>query len=224
MNTMKRIVLVVVILVSAVALFATDFFWDGLSDVARYDLADAYKNVAERFAELGDDVSAKAFRDMAQTIYPGIETARRPRDTATTTKVPVAAPMLDPGAEEAVVYYWKKLARGVFNENVSLINTVIADRIYVPLYEEGLDRESVNRDLVWFFENYDTTVAAPETVFEYETIRVVPLDNGYWRLDVEVADEYVNVLAMEITFWGKSQGYYFRQFPEGWRLAAIGIN
>ncbi len=76
-------------------------------------------------------------------------------------------------------------------------------------------------ELEWFFSEYDLTGIAPYDVFDMEGIQKRPLDNGYWRLDVETQPGYENAVP-EVTFWSGKMGFYFRRFPEGWRLAAIG--
>jgi hypothetical protein len=221
---MKRTVFVfLALVVLAGAVGATGNFWDGMSDARRYDLADAYAKVADRYEEVGEKAKADDFRAMAQNIYPGYQTAQRPEGTPVTQPAPVrpAAPAPDPAGAEAARYYFAKLLRGVFSENLSLTLSVLADTLYVPYYDRGLTKDDVAGELEWFFDTYDATSIAPSDVFLLDSIVVVPLENGYWRLEVEVADPYVDALP-DVTFWSARQGYYFRRYPEGWRLAAIG--
>ena len=79
----------------------------------------------------------------------------------------------------------------------------------------------VNSELEWFFSEYDVSSVAPDDIFRMSTMQVIPLDNGYWRLDIQIWSEYADAIP-EVTFWAEKMGFYFRKFPEGWRLAAIG--
>ena len=220
---MKRvIVLVAALMTTAVLIGASELFYGDLTDAQRYDLADAYDKVADRFDELGQPEKAADFRSMVEVIFPGFGSAQRPAVEAEPVRPQrPEKPAPDPAGADASRYYFDKLLRGVFNENLSLTMSVMADTLYLPLYDSGLDRETVAEEVRWLFDEYDLMSIAPGTVFDLDGVEVTPLDNGYWRLDVETRPEYDNVLPM-VTFWSEKMGFYFRKYPEGWRLAAIG--
>ena len=220
---MNRIaVFIAVLMVSSMMLGASELFFGDLTDAQRYDLADAYDKVADRFDELDEPEKAADFRAMVDVIFPGFAQAGRPAETQQPVRPQRperTAP--DPAGGDASYYYFNKLLRGVFNENLSLTMSVMSDTLYLPLYDSGIDRQDVAEEVRWFFDEYDLMSISPDDVFLMEGIQVTPLDNGYWRLDVEVRPEYENALPT-VTFWSKKMGFYFRKFAEGWRLAAIG--
>jgi hypothetical protein len=220
---MKRMVVVfIVLLYVSLSASAADTFYSGLSNAQRYDLADAYNRVADRYVELNDMKKADGFRAMVQVIYPDFGKAERPAPAVETRPAkPPVKQAVDSSGGDASLYYFNKLLRGVFDENISLTLSAVAETLYLPLFDAGIDKAAAAADLKWFFEEYDIKTMAPSDVFRMETIIVTPLDNGYWRLDVRVMPEYADALP-EITFWGEKMGFYFRKFPEGWRLAAIG--
>ncbi len=220
---MKRAaILLFIFLAFTITVSASELFFDDLSDAQRYDLADAYDRVADRFDELDDTKRAESFRSMVQIIFPGFGRVERPvqaEEPARTQRPEQTAP--DPAGGDASFYYFNKLLRGIFNENISLTLSVIADTLYLPLFDAGVDKAMVASELEWFFSEYDVTSVAPDDVFRMTTMQVIPLDNGYWRLDIQTWPEYADVIP-EVTFWAEKMGFYFRKFPEGWRLAAIG--
>jgi len=219
---MKRIIALLIVSIALVALGSEELFFDGLNDAQRYDLADAYNRVADRYAELDDAERAAAFRAMVGMIYPGFESAARPETPAEPVVVrPPETPATDPAGGDASFYYFNKLLRGVFNENVSLTVSVIAETLYLPLYDSGIDRAVVSSELEWFFDTYEVDRVVPDDVFDMRSIAVTPLDNGYWRLDVNTWPDFADAVP-EVTFWSRKMGFYFRKYPEGWRLAAIG--
>lgn len=220
---MKRVaVLTTLIFAVAMALGASEPFFDALSDAQRYDLADAYDRVADRYDELADPQKSDAFRAMVQIIYPGFGEVERPEESpepARPQRPESVKP--DPAGEAASRYYFSKLLRGIFNENTSLTLSVVAETLYLPLYDSGVDKPTIAADLEWFFKNYNVTTMSPDDIFKMDGIITTPLDNGYWRLDVETQEEFADALPT-VTFWAEKMGFYFRKFPEGWRLAAIG--
>lgn len=220
---MKRTAILLALAFSAVlALGAAEPVFDDLSEAQRYDLAHAYNLVADKFDDLEDPSRAEGYRQMTQVIYPGYGEAARPEDDSDTASPvrPEKQPP-DPAGGDASMYYFNKILRGIFNENVSLTTSVLADTIFLPLFDQGIDKALAASELEWFFSEYDVTGFAPQDVFRMEDITVTPLDNGYWRLDVETQRGYEHAVP-EVTFWSGKMGFYFRKFAEGWRLAAIG--
>lgn len=220
---MKRaVVLLSILIILTFSLSAAENFYDNLSEAQRYDLADAYTRVADQFDTLEQGERADGYRDLVQVIYPGFGEVERPVDEPETTSTRRPdQPAPDPSGGDASYYYFNKLLRGIFNENKSLTLSVIADPLYLPLFDAGVEKGLVSSELDWFFSEYDISNYIPNDVFRMNTIQVTPLDNGYWRLDVQTQPEYT-VAVPEVTFWAEKMGFYFRKFPEGWRLAAIG--
>ncbi len=220
---MKRAaILIFVFLVLALVVNASELLFDDLTEAQRYDLADAYDRVADRFEELDDIERADSYRIMVQLIFPGYGQVERPSGPVepVQTQRP-AQPAPDPAGGDASFYYFNKILRGVFNENVSLTVAAIADTLYLPLFDAGVDKAMIASELEWFFSEYDITSVSPDDIFRMTSMQVLPLDNGFWRLDIQTWPEYADALP-EVTFWAEKMGFYFRKFPEGWRLAAIG--
>jgi hypothetical protein len=70
---MKRIVvLTTLILAAAMAIGASELFFDALSEAQRYDLADAYNRVADRYDELDDPQKADALQSDGSDHISGI--------------------------------------------------------------------------------------------------------------------------------------------------------
>jgi hypothetical protein len=220
---MKRAaILIFVFLVLALVVNASELLFDDLTEAQRYDLADAYDRVADRFEELDDIERADSYRIMVQLIFPGYGQVERPSSPVepVQTQRP-AQPAPDPAGGDASFYYFNKILRGVFNENVSLTISAIADTLYLPLFDAGVDKAMIASELEWFFSEYDITSVSPDDIFRMTSMQVLPLDNGFWRLDIQTWPEYADAIP-EVTFWAEKMGFYFRKFPEGWRLAAIG--
>jgi len=220
---MKRVVfLAFALLITVGVIGASTRFYEDMSDTQRYDLADAYDQVAERFDELGDVSRAENFRAMAELIFPGFYEAERPAEA-----VEAAAPIPSEERLEGIVgqeaseYYFGKLLRGVFSENLTLSLSVIADRLFLPLYADGITRRDVGVEMERIFAKYEIDSYEAGDVFQLESIDVIALANGFWRLDIETWPQFAGALE-EITFWSGKMGFYFRKFPQGWRLAAIG--
>ncbi len=223
---MKRMVFFVALcLMTALTLSAAGPDFDALSSAQRYDLAHAYNMVADRYDDLDDQEKAESFRKMVQVIYPGFGTSERPSDSSSQEVTPDRTPVKvapDPAGESASVYYFLKIVKGVIGQNISAVTGSIADTLFLPLFDQGIDKDLVKSELEWFYSAYDVSeVTSPSDIFDMSTVNVVPLDNGYWRLDVETWPQYKNAVP-EVTFWSEKMGFYFRKFPEGWRLAAIG--
>lgn len=220
---MKRIaILLILSLATILAMSAAEPNFNQLSDAQRYDLAHAYNMVADKFEDLDDAERAEGYRQMVQVIYPGFGQATRPEQQPEgTIQIRPETPAPDPAGENASTYYFNKLLRGVFNENVSLTTSVLADTLFLPFFDKGVEKAMAASELEWFFSEYDVTGIAPGDVFNMDSIETTPLDNGYWRLDVETQPGYEYAVP-EVTFWSGKMGFYFRKFAEGWRLAAIG--
>lgn len=220
---MKSIVsLMLASLIAVVTVGASTRFYEEMSDVQRYDLADAYDQVADRFEELDNALRAEKFRAIAELIFPGFYQAERPDEVVeAVVPTPPEKRLEDRAGQEASEYYFDKLLRGVFNENVSLSLSVIADTLFLPLYDEGIKKPDLKEEMEWFFSEYDVASYEAEDVFQLDNIEVISLENGFWRLDVKTWPHFARELE-EITFWAEKLGFYFRKFSQGWRLAAVG--
>jgi len=220
---MKRVILLVLVFPIAVGVIgAATGFYEDMSDVQRYDLADAYDQVAKRFDELGDAPRAENFRAMAQLIFPDFYRVERPVETVDAV-VPASSEerLENIVGQEASEYFFGKLLRGVFSENLALSLSVVADTLFLPLYDEGVKKPDVGVEMERLFAKYDIDSYEAGDVFQLDGIDVVPLANGFWRLDIGIWPQFAGALE-EITFWSEKMGFYFRKFPQGWRLAAIG--
>jgi len=220
---MKHVVLpVLAFLVAVTAVGASTRFYEDMSDAQRYDLADAYDKVAERFEELDDAPRAEQFRAMVELIFPGFyQTERPPEVVETVAPTSPEKRVENIIALEASVYFFKKLLRGIFSENLTLSLSVIADTLFLPLYDEGIKKSNLEEEMAWLFSKYEIDSYEAGDVLQLGDIEVIPLENGYWRLDVKTWPQFA-VGPEEVTFWSEKMGFYFRKFPQGWRLAAIG--
>ncbi|MCG8452855.1 MAG: hypothetical protein MI717_06720, partial [Spirochaetales bacterium] len=170
-----------------------------------------------------EEERATNYREMAEYLYPE-DSAPPPAEPKQEPEVKEEDPrkiLPDPAGEQASQYYFQKLLRGLFNENSGQILPVIADTLYLPLHDAGVTKDFVQSELDWFFESYDLSQLGAQDIFQLDSVSTTPLDNGYWRLDVSVYPEYSNALDL-VSFWSGTMGFYFRKFPQGWRLAAIG--
>jgi len=220
---MKHVVfLVLAFLIAITAVGASTNFYEDMSDVQRYDLADAYDQVAERFEELDDAPRAEKFRAMAELIFPGFYQTERPAEIVDAVAPAPPEERLEAIiALEASVYYFEKLLRGVFSENLTLSLSVIADTLFLPLYDEGIKKSNLEEEMEFLFAKYEIDSYEAGDVLQLEDIEVMPLENGYWRVDVETWPQFT-IGPEGVTFWSDKMGFYFRKFPQGWRLAAIG--
>ena len=208
---MKRAaILIFVFLVLALVVNASELLFDDLTEAQRYDLADAYDRVADRFEELDDIERADSYRIMVQLIFPGYGQVERPSSPVEPVQAQrPAQPAPDPAGGDASFYYFNKILRGVFNENVSLTISAIADTLYLPLFDAGVDKAMIASEMEWFFSEYDITSVSPDDIFRMTSMQVLPLDNGFWRLDIQTWPEYADALP-EVTFWAEKMGFYFR--------------
>lgn len=220
---MKRFIcLLAVILTLPLLAGASEIFYSGLTEAQRYDLADAYMKVADRYVELGENDKAASFESMVDIIFPGFTEVEGPVEQAPPQpQVQERQPEEVSFGGESTYYYFRKILRAVFSENVDLSLSVIGERLYLPMFDEGIDKKSIRNGLEWFFEKYAVDSVDPESVFDMHSISVTPLDNGYWRLDAQINTQFVNTVP-ELTFWAERIGFYFHKLPQGWRLAAIG--
>ena len=221
---MKRIIAVITVSATfALPQGAAQEFFGELTNAQRYDLADAYERVAARFDELGQAPRAAEYRERAREIFPGFSDEGGPEPSGAEAPAPARpqSAAADSSGGDASNYYFSKLLRGVFSENIPLTLSAVAEPLYLPLFDDGVNKTEIASELTWFFDSYDVTVVDPRAVFDMESIIITPLNNGYWRLDVETEPEYRDAVP-EVTFWASKMGFYFRRYPEGWRLSAIG--
>jgi len=220
---MKYIVsLVLIFLIAAIAASAQTKFYENMSDAQRYDLADAYDQVADRFEELDDAPRAEKLRAMVKLIFPDFYQTERPAEVVdTVVPTPTQESLENRVGREASEYQFSKLLRGIFDEDTALSLSVIAETLYLPLYDEGIRKPDLETEMERFFSKYNVDSYEAEDIFQLEHIEVISLENGYWRLDVKTWPQFAGALE-EMTFWSEKMGFYFRKFPQGWRLAAIG--
>jgi len=218
---MKRVTIVfIVFLTASISVSGMDMFYDKLTDAQRYDLADAYNQVADQYLELDDQQLADDYRAMAQRIFPEYDSVERPAGIVEQQPAQNTQQLPESSGTSASLYYFNKLLRGVFDENIPISLSVIAETLYLPLFDAGIDKTTIAAELKLFFEQYDLISLAPHDVFIMTSTQVNAMENDFWRLDISVKPEYADFFP-EITFWEGQMGFYFKKFPEGWRLAAI---
>ncbi len=219
---MKRYVILMALCLTLISgLSAADPGFGKLTEPQKYDLAHAYNMVADRFDELKNPKRAESYRRMVEMIYPGFRNTP-PRTTAqqSVTVRPARKPAVNPAGKDAAIYYFGKILRGLGTENAALALSCVSDPLYLPQYDKGISKEFAESELEWAFDKYDMQSLSANDVFDMNSISVTPLNNGYWRLDVRTRPGYEK--ALPFTFWSGKMGFYFRNFSEGWRLAAIG--
>jgi hypothetical protein len=186
----------------------TGYFFENLPASLRIDLSHAYTETADRYMSLGYEERAESLYLMAELLMPGAG------ETASVSAV------RDRDVERAVLYHFDKFLQAFFNENKDSALDLMANKVFVPFRDEGLTLDEMDVELTYFFEQMDMYSLNPEEIFILDSMTVEELSDGYYRVNIEIRDEYIP-LFHEMTFWNKFQSYYFKEFENGWKLSAM---
>jgi len=206
---------------AALNLSAADSFYKDYSESERLVIAGAYLAVGEHYAQLGDSRKGDAYKSMADEIFPGIMYQDQPAQTVTQTQTAATSPARPGGKEPAAVqYYFGKMMRAVFSENIRDIDSLLAARLYLPGYDEGLSKSDVLAYVRSAFEKYPLDTIDPDVYYNLERLYIRP-EGSAWVAEIDLTDEGIRVFRSEFGMTASRQKFYFREFREGWRLIAI---
>ncbi len=209
---------------------AAENFYESYPETERLIIADAYLAVSENYARMGETEKAEGFRAIALEVYPEIEAARKagtvqtaetaPAETASTAQS-AAAPVRPAGKEaSAVRYFFSKLMRSLFAENLSGVMSLISTRLYLPGYDQGVDKAEVSDYLKWAFEKYPLESTDPSVLYDFNRY-FIRKEGTSWTVKLNLTEQGMAVFQKETGFSGSSHIFYFREYREGWRLIAI---
>lgn len=209
-----------------------------LEDKTRWELADAYFQVAEKFESLGQKTRAEEFRKEAQAIYPAYP--RKPTTAPATTPVnptetPVQGVTVDPltgiperpqvrqqniQGQRIARYQFAKMLRGFLNEDLNLVLSSVHDGLII----NGAPALSYQEILVPakdFFTLNDFSSLGPSDLFAMESLTAAdPAGSGE---DVVITVKAVETApgASSLGFWKPYQKYTFSRTGDTWKLKTI---
>ncbi|MDC7232092.1 MAG: hypothetical protein PQJ58_02580 [Spirochaetales bacterium] len=206
-------------------LFGADGFYENYSDSERLVIAGAYLAVSEQYGEIGEKDKAQAYRDMAELIFPGIETQEIESPAALTPaeaeQVQTAAPARPGGKEPAAVnYFLSKMLRAVFSENAGDIDSLLSTRIYLPGYDQGVKKAEAMEYVQYAFDTYELDRMNPGMIYDLKRVYIKP-EGSSWIGGIDLTPEGQSLFEKETGLKGSRHLFYFREFREGWRLIAI---
>ena len=222
---MKRMPILLGMLLLTTLTIAADNFYDEYSESERLVIAGAYLAVGDQYESLGDDAKGKAYRNLADQIFPGIESEDIPEQGKTPEAVPMqtAAPVRPSGKEPAAVqYYFSKLMRAVFTEDLSDVSSLLTTRLYLPGYDEGIEKQEVLKFVKNAFDSYPLDAIDPTTIYELDRL-YIKAEGSAWTAGIRPTEEGKKTFYEEFGFRGEMHKFYFREYREGWRLIALNV-
>ncbi len=236
---MKKAILSVLIALVAVSVVSGQFY-EAMDVEERRQLAESYYLVGERYEAVAATEKGEAFRRMAFNIYPMLEpdaialAAVETPESVTVEKpsVPERPPLrqrvVDP--RNAVRFQFSKLLRGFFNEDVDMMLPVLAPKVAVQGYEEGVNKEAVRVELERLFAGIDLEGVPPTGIYNLVTLAFAERNwqqrdyfEEIWEVSVEVDQDPMVDLNPYVIFWEPTQRFYFRQSGGEWRLFSVGM-
>lgn len=236
---MKKTILSVLIALTAVSVVSGQFY-DAMDVQERRRLAEAYYLVGEQYKAVGSTEKGHAFTQMAYTIYPmldpdaidlaAVDTPESvaPEKPPAPERPPLRQRVVDP--RNAVRFQFSKLLRGFFNEDVDMMLPVLAPKVAVRGYEEGVNRETVHVELERLFAGIDLEDVPPTGIYNLATLAFTERDwqerdyfEEIWEVSVEVDREPMVDLEPYVIFWEPTQRFFFRESAGEWRLFSVGM-
>ncbi len=227
---MIRKLLITLILFSCLLSAAgAENFYESYPATERLMIADAYLAVSENYARLGENDKAESFKAIALAVYPDIEAAREAGKTgsavvtapAEPAQIQTAAPARPSGKEaSAVRYFFSKLMRAVFAEDLSGVMSLISTRLYLPGYDQGVTKEEVSEYLVYAFEKYPLESTDPSLLYDFNRY-FIKKEGSSWTVRLNMTELGSELFFEKTGLPGASHIFYFREYREGWRLIAI---
>jgi hypothetical protein len=226
---MKKRQLTILFLLICLAGYTTaENFYESYPESERLIIADAYLAVSEQYKEIGKAEKAASFRAIALEAYPEIEAAREagklsaaPEERVQADQTPASVPVRPSGTESSAVrYYFSKLMRGVFSENLPTVMSLISTRLYLPGFDQGISREEVEKSLGKAFDAFPLESTDPTAIYDFNRY-FVRKEGTSWTVKVNLTPEGSRMLEEILAFPGESHIFYFREYREGWRFIAL---
>ena len=200
---------------------AADGFYKEYSESERLVIAGAYLAVGEHYSEMGEDQKAEAYKSMADEIFPGIRSQDSPMPSAPPKTVQAVSPVRPGGKEPAAVqFYFGKMMRAVFSENMNDLESLLSTRLYLPGYDEGVGKREVLNYIRKTSDAYPLDRIDPSPYYNLNRLYIRP-EGSAWTAEVELTGEGSGVFEKEFGLSMSRQKFYFREFREGWRLIAV---
>lgn len=210
------------LLTAAAGTAAAENFYESYTQTERLAIADAYLAVAEQYESLGEAEKAAAFKAIAQEASPGIADRRPPETPAETARETAAAPPVRPAGREpsAVRYYFSKLLRGLFAENLPEISAVLSTRLYLPGYDQGVAKAEVEAFLKETFASRPLEKIDPASLYVFDRY-FIKKEGSAWTAKIGLTPRGAEIMEKALGFPGECHIFYFREYREGWRLIAL---
>jgi hypothetical protein len=130
----------------------------------------------------------------------------------------------------AVRFQFSKLLRGFFNEDVDMMVPVLAPKVAVRGYEEGVNKEAVHVELERLFATIDLEGVPPTGIYNLATLTFRERNweerdyfEEIWEVSVEVDRDPMVDLDPYVIFWEPTQRFFFRETGGEWRLFSVGM-
>lgn len=220
---MKHMPILLGMLLLTTLTLGADSFYDEYSESERLVIAGAYLAVGDRYDSLGEEEKGKAFRNLAEQIFPGIASTdvpaqgKEPEAAALQTSAPVRPSGKEPAA---VQYYFSKLMRAIFSEDAEDLASVLTTRLYLPGYDEGVEKKEVLEFVSAAFERYPLDSMDPSKIYDLERLYIRP-EGSAWTAGIKPTEKGREIFYSEFGFRGEMHKFYFREYREGWRLIAL---
>jgi len=207
--------------ITAVNISAADGFYKGYSESERLVIAGAYLAVGEHYGEMGEKGKAEAYKNMAEEIFPGIRYQDTEVQTTPRQQTAMTSPARPAGKEPAAVqYYFGKMMRAVFSENIRDLEGLLSTRLYLPGYDEGIGKEEVLKYVQNVFNTYQLEKEDPSAYYKLNRLYIKP-EGSAWVTEVDLTEKGISFFNRKFGFIDTRQKFYFREYREGWRLIAI---
>jgi hypothetical protein len=220
---MKRMPILLGMLLLTTLTITADSFYDEYSESERLVIAGAYLAVGDQYDSLGEKEKGEAFRNLAELIFPGIESTdipeqgQEPEAGALQTSAPVRPSGKEPAA---IQYYFSKLMRAVFSEDAGDVSSLLTTRLYLPGYDEGIEKKEVLAFVKAAFERYPLDSMDPTDIYDLDRLYIRP-EGSAWTAGIKPTEEGREIFYREFGFRGEMHKFYFREYREGWRLIAL---
>ncbi|MDA3956308.1 hypothetical protein [Oceanispirochaeta sp.] len=200
---------------------AGESFFEEYSESERLVIAGAYLAVGEQYGELGENEKGDAYKRMADEIFPGIENMDYPDSPVEAGPLTTLSPVRPSGKEPAAVqYFFGKLMRAVFSENERDLASLLSTRLYLPGYDDGVEKKEVLTFVRQVFKKYPLDRIDPVSIYSLNRIYIMP-EGSSWVASVSLTEEGIRIFDDEFGFYGRLHKFYFREYREGWRLIAV---
>jgi len=229
---LKKVALFILITLST-GLFAQ--FWEEVPSMVRPDLADAYYKAGEQYEKNKETRDkGEAYKAMALKIYPDYKPGQgisspalpevTPEETKTTPAEEISSRVRQKNlkVEKLVQYQFTKMVRAIINENPRMLESVLADRIFAPGYENGYSRARLISQLPQVFAQLDLESVPPSDIYNFSSMRVSVTDQGNYLLKINTTGKLDEMFKQVFVFWESEQHFTFVPQGSSWVLAGAG--